>query len=218
MPTQTLRQFSAPFIVIEGVDGSGKTTQAQMLAEWVRTLGSFVQVTREPGGTVLAERLRPLLLDPAVRCDARAELLLLLALRAQHVTEVIAPLIAHGTTVISDRFSLSSLAYQGYGRGLPLEEIQACNATATGGLQPALTVLLDVPFAVIHGRIGDRQDRFEGEGRDFLERVITGYRQLAASDPQISLIDGTGTVAEVQEAIRRVVRPYIADAQSAGGK
>ncbi|MHB9129802.1 MAG: dTMP kinase [Armatimonadota bacterium] len=197
------------FIVLEGVDGSGKTTQAQLLAAWFRDHGFPVVLTREPGGTPLGERLREILLNQAIACAPRAELLMMLAARAQHVAEVIRPALQAGSIVISDRFSLSSLAYQGWGRGLPVEEIRAADATARDGMQPDVTFLVDVSLPTLLARIGDRQDRFEGEGRLFLQRVIDGYRQLAGDDAMIHIVDGTGTIDEVQCAIRRELQTVI---------
>lgn len=193
------------FIVLEGVDGSGKSTQARLLAEWLRALGRSVVLTREPGGTPLGERLREIILDPEIPCAPRTELMLILAARAQHAAEVIGPALQGGAMVVSDRYTPSSLAYQGYGRGLPLDEIRAADAVATGGLHPDLTLVIDVPLEVVLERVGARADRFEGEGRAFLQRVIAGYRQLAAEDPTARHIDGTGSIEAVQQAIREVI-------------
>jgi dTMP kinase len=191
------------------VDGSGKSTQAQLLSQWVREAGFPVLVTREPGGTALAEKLRPLILDPTIPCSDRAELFLLLAARAQHVREVIAPALASGVIVISDRFSLSSLAYQGYGRGLPLADICSADAIARSGITPDHTFVLDVPLSLALSRIGARADRFEGEGQDFLQRVIDGYHALAKSATAITLIDGTATIDEIQHTLRQAVQPLL---------
>jgi dTMP kinase len=207
-PSEIADSRRALFIVLEGVDGSGKTTQARLLAEWYREQGYAVVLTREPGGhnTVLAERLRALILDPTIACTPRAELLMLLAARAQHVAETIAPALAAGQMVISDRFSLSTLVYQGFVRGLSLDEIRTTNAIATGGVQPTLTLVIDVPLDVALSRIGERQDRFEGEGRAFLQRVVEGYRCLSEEDPTIHLIDGARPVADIQHDVRRAVQ------------
>ncbi len=193
------------FIALEGIDGSGKSTQARLLTEALRAEGHAVVLTREPGGTELGERLRTMVLDATLACAPRAELLLLLAARAQHVATVIAPALGAGQFVVTDRFSLSSLAYQGYGRGLPLAEIRAADATATGGLQPDLTLVIDVPLDTVFARIGTRQDRFEGEGREFLQRVADGYRALSETDPAIRRIDGAGNIAAIQAHVRRAV-------------
>jgi len=183
------------------VDGSGKSTQAQLLADWYRAHGMDVMLTREPGGTALGERLRAIVLDPAITCADRAELMLMLAARAQHVAACIRPALAAGQVVITDRFSLSSLAYQGYGRGLPLEEIRAADAVATGGLRPDLTLVIDVPLETALERLGAARDRIEGEGAAFLRRVIAGYHALAHSDATIRLVDGRPAAAAIHRAI-----------------
>jgi len=212
VPSDATLSNHSLFIAFEGVDGSGKTTQAQLLADWYQKHGVAVTLTREPGGTELGERLRAIVLDPTIACTPRAELLTLLAARAQHVAEVIAPALAAGQVVIVARFTLSTLVYQGYVRGLPVDEIQAANAVAVEGMHPDLTILVDVPFETIHtrisernARIGERQDRFEGEGASLLRRVIDGYRYFAAADPTVRIIDGTGTIEQVQDTIRREV-------------
>lgn len=217
-PTDNPTDRRAPFFVIEGVDGCGKSTQVQLFTEWLHSIGVAVRVTREPGGTALAERLRPLILDAAIPCSPRAELLMLLAARAQHVEEVIVPSLAQGVVVVSDRFSLSSLAYQGFGRGLPLDEIRMANAVATAGVLTTQTILLDVPLPDVLQRIGERDDRFEGEGRHFLQRVIDGYRTLAAEDRSVRRIDGRASVDEVQRCIRQILRPFVAGYCPAGSE
>lgn len=203
MPSNTSHAPRPHFMVLEGVDGSGKTTQAQLLAEWYRKQGATVVITREPGGSVLGERLRAILLDPNIACAPRAELLTFMAARAQHVAEVIAPALAAGAIVISDRFSLSTQVYQGVVRGLPQEDIQAVDEVAVGGVHPDITLLLDVPYEIVYARIGERRDRFEGEGGALLRKVIEGYRRLAAEDRTIRIVDGSGSVAQVQQILRR---------------
>lgn len=210
VPSDATHSRRSLFIVLEGVDGSGKTTQAQLLTAWLQEQGIPVVLTREPGGSVLGERLRTLILDHTLPCTPRAELLLFMAARAQHMAEVISPALAAGTVVICDRFALSTLVYQGFVRGLPLDEIRAANEVATGGIHPDLTVLIDVPYEVVYARIGERQDRFEGEGGQLLRKVIEGYRHLAVDTPAVRIIDGTGAVESVQDALRRMV----ADVQS----
>ncbi|OPZ87336.1 MAG: Thymidylate kinase [bacterium ADurb.Bin429] len=158
-------------------------------------------LTREPGGTALGERLREILLNPAVSCADRTELMLMLAARAQHVAERIRPALAAGQVVITDRFSLSSLAYQGYGRGLPLDEIRAADAVATGGLRPDLTLVVDVPLETAMERLGAARDRIESEGAVFLRRVIAGYHALAQTDTRIRLVDGRPSAAAIHQAI-----------------
>jgi dTMP kinase len=181
------------FIAFEGGDGCGKSTQARLLAEARGAL-----LTREPGGTPAGERMRAIALDPATGAlDVRTEILLIAAARAEHAAAVIGPTLAAGRDVVSDRYVASSLAYQGYGRQVPVEEVRRVNDWATRGLRPDLTVLIDVPAAVAAERVGTDLDRFEAEGDGFHERVAEGYRTLAADDPGWVVVDGTGTVEAV---------------------
>ena len=170
------------FVAFEGGEASGKSTQAERLA---RRLDAVL--TREPGGTPLGERVRSLLLDPSSVVDARAEALLMAAARAQHVAEVIEPALASGRHVVTDRFTASSLAYQGSGRGLPMAEVAALSAFATGGLQPDVTVLLDLPPEVAATRRSREHDRMEAAGDAFHQRVRAGF---------LALVDRTWIVAD----------------------
>ena len=168
-------------ITVEGLDGAGKTTLIGGLAD---ALGSAV-VLREPGGVEVAERIRSLLADPSLEIDPRAEALLYAAARAQLVAEQLRPLLAEGTTVLLDRFVDSSLAYQGAGRGLGVEEIRALNAFGTGGLAPDRTLLLRIDPAAGLGRIAGRPaDRLEQSGDAFFAAVAAAYDELAAAEPE----------------------------------
>lgn len=174
------------FIVIEGIDGVGKTTQMFILFHELRGRGCKVLMTREPGGTRVGEAVRQVLLDPEHSGMTReTEALLYAAARAQFVAEVVRPALERGEIVLSDRFLDSSLAYQGYGRGLELEGLKKINLLAAGGLRPDLTVLLDLPALTALARLDEERcrDRLEQENLAFFERVRSGYRQLAAADP-----------------------------------
>jgi dTMP kinase len=191
-----------PFITFEGIEGSGKSTQAARLAA---ALGPDVVLTREPGGTPLGRQIRELLLHQRGSPVAPAtELLLYFADRAQHVAEVIRPALRSGRTVISDRYVDSSLAYQGYGRGIALPLIRAMAEAATGGLAPDHTLFLDVPVEVGLRRVRERglHDRLESELREFHQRVRDGYLALAEQEPQRwTRVDGAGGADEVARRV-----------------
>jgi dTMP kinase len=193
-------------IALEGIDGSGKTTQARLLASG--SPDGVITVTAEPGATDLGVKLRRLLLDRDLPPVAeRTEALLLAADRAQHVAEVVGPALAAGRWVVTDRFSGSTLAYQGYGRGLDLGELRRLVDWATGGLEPDLNVLVDIDLEEARRRrAGGDDDRFESLGDGFQERVRHGYLALAAADPQRwVVIDGTGPVDDVARRLRTAV-------------
>jgi dTMP kinase len=168
------------FVTFEGIDRSGKTTQARLLAE---ALGEAALGVREPGGTEAGERVRAILKDPAVPLGAESEALLFAAARSELVTEVILPALAEGRVVVSDRFLDSSLAYQGGARALGVEEIEQVNRFAVRGLRPDLTFLLDLPTAVAAERAGEN-DRFEAEGDSLQEAVLATYERLIEADPE----------------------------------
>lgn len=177
------------FISFEGSDGSGKTTQIQLLADHLRTAGRSVLTTREPGGTRIGDGIRQLLLDLAhTEMHARAETLLFNAARAQIVAEVIRPALAARITVLCDRFADSTLAYQGYGHQQETSELERLIAYATGGLRPHLTIYLDIPPAEgirrNRGRADGDWNRLDAQELSFYQRVETGYRQLIAQEPE----------------------------------
>ena len=205
------------FITFEGGEGCGKSTQVKRLKEALEREGVEVVLTREPGGTWLSEEIRHLIKDQATDapCD-RSELLLFLAARAQLVRNVIRPALAAGKWVLSDRFSDSTLAYQGYGRGLPVDELRQMNDFACEGLRPDLTLLLDVTPETAQARMRRREaatntaaDRIEKAGEDFHARLHAGFAELAKSDPgRIVTIDANGTPDEVWEGIWKSTRRF----------
>ncbi len=191
------------FVSLEGVDGSGKSTQARLLAE---ALGPDTLLIREPGGTAAAERMRDLLADPALELTPLAELLLFCAARADLTTQVIRPALEAGRTIVSDRFADSSVAYQGAARGLGVGEVISLSDAATEGLWPDLTILLRVDPEVGLARAGG-EDRFESEGLEFQRAVAEAYEEIAqiASD-RVVVIDGDGEAGEVHERVIAAVR------------
>ena len=204
----------ALFVTFEGIEGSGKSAHARALAAHLRAAGHRVVETREPGGTAAGSALRALLLGKdATPLTALAELFLYCADRTQHVAEVIAPALATGAIVVCDRFSDSTLAYQGWGRGLELDVVRALDARARGGVAPALTFLLDCPVEVGLARARARagvEDRFERETVAFHTRIRDGFQHLAREAPdRIVVVDSTGDTAAVgariaAETVRRL--------------
>jgi dTMP kinase len=206
------------FITLEGSEGSGKTTAARHLGEWLRSRGERVLVTREPGGTPLGDEVRRLVLhlrDVSDDLDPRADALLYAAARAQHTARVIQPALERGEHVICARYLDSSLAYQGVGYGNDLDEMRRLQQFATYGLLPDLTIVIDVPVEVGLGRKrAGEWNRFEDtQDIAFFERVRAAYLQLAADEPQrFRVVDGAGRVEETDELIRAAVEPLIAPA------
>lgn len=198
------------FLAFEGVEGSGKTTQVARLADWLRERGIDVVVAREPGSTPLGERVRSTVLaDADVEVPAMSELFLMLAARAAFVQQVVVPGVRAGSVVIADRFELSTLAYQGQGRGIPLDQIRACNAVATGGIRPQATLLLDLDAAEGANRqraAGKLPDRMEREDAAFHARVAAGYRSLAIGVEGVVHIDARAEPAEVHHRILEALR------------
>ena len=197
------------FIVLEGGDATGKTTQAALLATRLRDQGREVVQTFEPGGTALGGSLRRLLLDGEGTVEPEAEALLMAADRAQHVLEVVRPSLGRGDWVVSDRFMPSSLAYQGVGRGLGVPAIEIVNGIATGGLEPDLVVVLDLPPEVATERFGAARDRLEEEDDAFRLAVHEAYRDLAGSRGWV-LLDASGPVDDVAGRVWAAVTEHLA--------
>jgi dTMP kinase len=199
------------FITLEGPEGSGKTTQARLLAGWLRERGYEVVLTREPGGTDIGDQIRAVLLDADnTAVDARTEILLYSASRAQHVAQRIRPALAAGQIVISDRYADSTLAYQGYGRELDLETLRRITAFATGGLTPDLTLYLDIPpeEGLQRRQLGGGEwNRLDAEALEFHQRVRAGYLELIRQEPERwAVVPANRSVEEVQVEIRTLVQ------------
>ena len=206
------------FLTFEGGEGSGKTTQLTALLEFLRAAGYDAIATRDPGGTPIGKQIRRILLDREnARLTGTAELFLYEASRAQLVQEVIRPALAQGRIVLCDRFTDSTVAYQGYGRGLDLDLIARLNAVASDGLRPDLTFLLDLDPEVGLARATQRPrapdtrpDRIEDELLGFHQRVRSGYRAIAAAEPErVIVVDATGSVGEIESQIRRRVEALL---------
>ncbi|WP_297862857.1 dTMP kinase [uncultured Acidaminococcus sp.] len=200
------------FITLEGPDGGGKTTQAQQLASWFRLYGREVLITREPGGTETAESIRELVLDPALQLSPETESLLQLAARADHVSQVIRPALDAGKVVLCDRFSDSTLVYQGILRDMDLDQLRKLNDFATRGLRPDVTLLLDGDPRELLKRRNDRGivDKFELQGLAFQDRVRAGYLQLAQAEPErILVVDALEEPEVVTEEIIKKLEKWI---------
>ncbi|MBI4376752.1 MAG: dTMP kinase [Elusimicrobia bacterium] len=178
------------FIVLEGPDKSGKSTQAALLIRYLKARRIPVLHSREPGGSALSEGIRKLLLHPRYRVHPLAELLLYEAARAQHTEETLRPALARGQLVICERYTLATLAYQGFGRGLPMPMVRQLNHIATGGLKPDLTIVLDIPDSEFDSRPRLKHDRLESEGGDFRKKVRRAYHVLARRERGVLLLNG----------------------------
>ncbi|MDT8340824.1 MAG: dTMP kinase [Longimicrobiales bacterium] len=214
--------MSAPrFVVLEGVEGSGKSTQVRLLAAWLAGRGVAHTCTREPGGTEVGEAIRRILLaEDGLDVPPETELLLVLAARAAFLRSVVRPALERGEVVVADRFDLSTFAYQGYGRGLDLEQVRLLNDFATRGLRPDLYVVLDLPSgegARRQAREGKTLDRIERAGEGFLERVREGYRELATREGRVRVVNARGTPEEVHARIRDLLASSFPETFAASG-
>lgn len=194
------------FITLEGIDGAGKTTHLEFIADYLRSRGKSVVVTREPGGTPIGEALRELVLAKTMHIET--ETLLMFAARREHIQQVIAPALQKGQWVLSDRFTDATYAYQGGGRGVAYARLAILETWVQAGLQPDLTLLFDVPLAVSRERLARNShlDRFEQEQQTFFSKVQSAYRERAQAFPQrIHTLDGTQAIPEIQEQIKRLL-------------
>ncbi len=210
--------MSARFVTFEGLDGSGKSTQLRWAAEWLEEQGQPCCVTHEPGGTPLGQEIRSLFLDSRWgKLDGRVELLLVFASRRQHLMEVIEPALARGQWVLCDRFTDSTMAYQGYGRGVSLDDIETIESVATGGRRPDHTLLLDLSAeaARSRGRSRGRRrqgsvDRLDDEQLDFYRRVRTGFLALAEQEPErIAVVSSEGPRDGTREQVRAWMQRWL---------
>ena len=205
--------MTGKFITIEGIEGAGKTTCIQVVTEVTERQGISAIHTREPGGTDLGEDLRNLLLGHKhIGMSDDAELLMMFAARAQHIAQKIQPALDVGKWVLCDRFTDATYAYQGYGRGIPLQKISDLENWIQGALRPDLTLLMDLPVEVGMERAGKRSapDRFESEAWDFFERIRKGYLSIAAEQPsRVKVIDASQDLANVQAQIRAAMEAFV---------
>jgi dTMP kinase len=204
------------FITFEGIDGSGKSTQLRLIANYLRDIGCEARVTREPGGTTLGLRLRAALLDADEEVDPLTELLVFAADRAQHVRRVLVPSLEQGAVVISDRYADATVAYQGAGRGFEPGLIAEIITLATEGLVPDLTLLFDVPVKESINRttrrsnVKNKRDRLDTELADFHERVREAYLRIAAAEPdRVKVIDTSGAVDVTHERVKGILVPFL---------
>lgn len=201
------------FFSFDGLDGAGKSTQISRFVDWLRQRGHSVVECRDPGSTPLGESLRDLVLhNHQLRLNSTSEMLVYMASRAQLVSDVIRPALARGECVVSDRFLLANVVYQGHAGGLPPEIIWRVGEVATGGLQPALTFVLDLPVEAAAARLQGEPDRMEAKGLEFMRRVRAGFIYEAEADSErLILIDANQTADEVQAAVRAAARRLVAE-------
>lgn len=198
------------FITFEGADGCGKTTQLNLLKEYFEKVGKDVVLTREPGAKGLGEHVRKILLNYDGVVSDRCESFLFLADRAQNVDVIVNPAINEGKIVLCDRHTDSTVAYQGYGRGLDINEINMLNNLATGGMKPDLTLVFDVDIETSMQRVGKEKDRMENSGNDFFDRVRKGYLQIAKQEPdRVKVIDSTQSIEDVHEDVIKIINSYM---------
>lgn len=190
------------FITFEGADGCGKTTQLNLLADYLTQKGYEVVITREPGAKGLGEKIREILLNYGGDVSDRCESFLFLADRAQHIDMIINPAIEAGKIVLCDRHTDSSVAYQGYGRQLPVEGIKMLNEIAVNGRHPDLTLVFDIDVETSMSRVGKEKDRMESAGKDFFNRVREGYLEIAKQEPQrVKVLDASKSIDEIHKNV-----------------
>ena len=195
------------FITFEGADGCGKTTQMRLLADYLKTQGLEVVLTREPGGKGLGEKVREILLNYDGEVSDRCESFLFLADRAQNIDIIVNPAVEQGKIVLCDRHIDSTVAYQGYGRGLDLDRIKMLNNLATNGRKPDLTIVFDIDVETSMKRVGSEKDRMESAGIEFHNKVRNGYLEIAKEEPdRIKVVDACKTIEEVFEEVKEIIK------------
>lgn len=198
------------FITFEGADGCGKTTQLMLLAKYLQEKGREVLVTREPGAKGLGEKLRDILLNYDGEVSSQAEAFLFLADRAQHIDIIVNPAVESGKIVLCDRHTDSSVAYQGYGRGIDISKINLLNDIATGGRKPDLTIVFDIDVETSMARVGTQKDRLESAGIEFHNRVRNGYLEIAKLEPQrVKVIDATQSIELIHSQVIKLINNFI---------
>ena len=194
------------FITFEGADGCGKTTQLRLLAEDLKSKGYDVVITREPGAMGLGEKIREILLNYDGAVSDRCESFLFLADRAQHIDMIINPAVLNGKIVLCDRHTDSSVAYQGYGRGLPVERIKMLYDLAVNGRYPDITLVFDVDVETSMTRVGDEKDRMESAGMEFFNRVRNGYLEIAKQEPdRVKVLDARKSIEEIHSDVKKLI-------------
>ena len=194
------------FITFEGADGCGKTTQLELLAQYLKEKNKEVIITREPGAKGLGEKIREILLNYEGEVSDRCESFLFLADRAQHIDMIVNPAVKAGKIVLCDRHIDSSVAYQGYGRGLDIEQIDRLNMLATNGRRPDLTLVFDIDVETSMKRVGKEKDRMESAGVEFFNRVRKGYLELAKQEPErIRVLDATKSIEEIHNEVVKII-------------
>lgn len=195
------------FITFEGTDGCGKTTQIEMLKDYFEKQGRTVLLTREPGAKGLGTKLREILLNYDGEVSPVCESFLFLADRAQHVDTIIKPAIARGEIVLCDRHTDSTVAYQGYGRELDIEQIKMLNNIATSGLKPDLTFIFDIDIDTAQKRVGKNKDRMESAGIEFFKRVRNGYLEIAKQEPErVKVLDGSKSIETIHNELLEILQ------------
>lgn len=198
------------FITFEGVDGCGKTTQLKLIADYLSNKKIDVIITREPGAKGLGEKLRDILLNYDGKIAPQCESFLFLADRAQHIEQIVKPAINSGKIVLCDRHTDSTVAYQGYGRGLNIDEIHYLNNLATGGFKPDLTIVFDVDIDTSMSRVGNEKDRMETSGLEFFNRVRNGYLEIAKQEPErVKVLNAAKSIENVFADSLTLIKPFL---------